>query len=121
MTDQAATTGQTSRNSGSRWTRRQLLVGGTGALAPAVTAETVACPAPASAANGNSVILGQGNIATTHIQNGNNSSAQAALHGIGTGATNGLSGISERGNGVLGGSNSGTGVSGSTNGIGTGV
>jgi hypothetical protein len=66
MTDQATTTGQTSRNSGSRRTRRQLLVGGTGALAAAVTAETVARPTPASAANGDSVILGQGYIANGH-------------------------------------------------------
>jgi len=121
MTDQATTTTATGRNAAPRRTRRQLLAGGTGALAAALTADALARPAPALADNGHNVILGQANAATatTAIQNGADSSGQAALRGIGTGATAGLSGVSDSGTGVHGDAPSGTGVQGSS-GSGTG-
>jgi hypothetical protein len=121
MTDQATTTKKASRNAEARRTRRQLLAGGTGALAAVLTAEALARPAPASAANGGNVVLGQDNtaMATTVIENGVDNSAQAALHGVGLGLTTGLSGMSDRGAGVRG--DGAVGVSGNTSGAGIGV
>jgi hypothetical protein len=86
-----------------------------------LTAEALARPAPASAATGGNVILGQDNnaTATTVIENGVNNSAQAALHGVGLGHTTGLSGMSDRGTGVRG--DGAIGVSGNTSGTGPGV
>ena len=44
MTDQTTTTDPASRSAAARRTRRQLLVGGTGALAAVLTAEALARP-----------------------------------------------------------------------------
>jgi hypothetical protein len=123
MTDQATTADQASRNATARRTRRQLLAGGTGALAAVLTAEMLARPAPASAANGGNVILGGQNVetATTVISTAADDSASSALHGVGTGEAAGLVGYSDRGAGVSGATNTGWGVSGSTNGLGIGV
>jgi hypothetical protein len=97
-----------------------LLAGGTGALAAVLATEAIAGTTPADAANGGNVILGQGNVATapTAIQNGSSSSGQSAIHGIGTGQTNGVDGISQQGIGVFGTSVTGIGVVGSTNDVG---
>ena len=65
MTGQAAKTGQPTESPAGRRTRRQLLAGGTGALAAVLAAETLARPAPAYADNGNPVILGSSNTATS--------------------------------------------------------
>ena len=81
MTDQATTTGETSRTAAGRRTRRQLLAGGTGALAAVLAAEALARPAPALAADGDNVVLGQDNTAsaTTVIANSADDKTQAAV------------------------------------------
>jgi hypothetical protein len=48
MTDQITTTDPARGSAAARRTRRQLLVGGTGALAAVLTAEALARPAPAT-------------------------------------------------------------------------
>jgi hypothetical protein len=112
VTDQATT----DQAAATRRTRRQLLAGGTGALAAVLAAEALAGTAPAEAANGDNVVLGGNNVATatTNIQNGTSSSGQSAIHGIGTGQTNGVDGSTEHGFGVYGASITGMGVVGTT-------
>src|SRR5215472_2037597 len=104
MTDRATTTGEAINNAAGRRTRRQLLAGGTGALAVALTAEALARPATALAADGDNVVLGQDNTesATTVIANSADDKTQAALQATGTGKTSGLSGLSDSGTGVYG-------------------
>jgi hypothetical protein len=104
MTDEATRTGETSRNAAGRRTRRQLLAGGTGALAAVLAAEAIARPTPALAADGDNVVLGQDNAAsaTTVIANSADDKTQAALQATGTGETIGISGLSDSGNGVYG-------------------
>jgi hypothetical protein len=94
-----------------RRSRRQLLAGGTGALA-AITAEALAKPAPANAV-GNPVVLGQGNreASTTTILNARG--GQLALKCQGTGAGGGVQGVSKAGRAVEGTTDRGTGVIGS--------
>jgi hypothetical protein len=105
-----------------RRTRRQLLAGGTGALAAVLTAEALARPAPAAAASGDSVILGQDNTATseTHITN---SAAGTALRVDATDSATALLGESGSGLGVYGvtGGSTGSGVHGFNGGDGNGV
>jgi hypothetical protein len=106
MTDLASTIATRRR------TRRQLLAGGTGALAAALTAEALARPAPAAAANGDNVILGQENDETTVTTISNKTvggtvlSCLAGGTGIAVAGTSGngagLSGESEVGDGVRG-------------------
>jgi len=104
MTDQAATTRGTGRNASGRRTRRQLLAGGTGALAAVVATNALVRPAAALAADGDSVVRGQDNAAstTTVIANSADDKTQAALQATGTGETTGFSGLSDTGNGVYG-------------------
>jgi len=104
MTDQATTTGETSRNASWRRTRRQLLAGGTGAFAAVLVTEALVRPATALAADGDNVVLGQDNAAsaTTVIASSADDKTQAALQATGTGETTGLSGLSESGNGIYG-------------------
>jgi len=109
MTDQA------SAGVPARRTRRQLLAGGTGALAAVLTAGALARPAPAAAANGASVILGQSNTETTDTVITDTTDGQNALDCVATGSGNGLDGSTDSGDGVLGHSNSGDGVVGSSN------
>jgi hypothetical protein len=76
-----------------------------GSTAAAVlAAEAIARPAPALAADGGNVVLGQDNTesATTVIENSADNKSQAGLQGVGTGKTSGLSGISDEGRGVYG-------------------
>jgi hypothetical protein len=116
MTAQVNTMDHASANASARRTRRQLLVGGTGALAAVLTTEAIARPAPAEAANGDNVILGHPNFATakTVIVNSTDSSGEAALQGEGAGRTTAVLGLSERGTGVVGNTTSGVGVAGFT-------
>ncbi len=65
MTDQARKTDNAARGGVARRSRRQLLAGGSGALAAVVTAEALVRPAPAAAANGDPVILGHANKSTS--------------------------------------------------------
>jgi hypothetical protein len=104
MTEQASETAEDARNAAGRRTRRQLLAGGTGAVAAVLTVEALARPATALAASGDNVVLGQDNAAsaTTLIANSSNDQTQAALEATGTGETSGLSGQSDDGNGVYG-------------------
>jgi hypothetical protein len=104
MTDKATRTMESSKNAAGRRTRRQLLAGGTGALAAVLAAEAIARPAPALAADGGNVVLGQDNAAsaTTVIANSADDKTQAALQATGTGETIGISGLSDSGNGVYG-------------------
>ena len=92
--------------------RRRLLAGGTGALAAVLTAEALARPAPAAAANGGNVILGQGNTETSGTTISNSSGGDFGLEVDGTGSSTGLIGHSDSGIGVDGESSSGTGVRG---------
>jgi len=59
MTGHSSKADRATMSAVARRTRRQLLVGGTGAVAAALTAEALARPAPAAAANGDNVILGR--------------------------------------------------------------
>jgi hypothetical protein len=127
MTGRATTKDQPSATAEGRRTRRQLLAGGTGALAAVLTAEALARPAPAGAADGNPVILGQSNDETTATTITNNSfagtglvvnttgiggptaiEANSSAFGVtGSGVNVGVIGSSETGQGVSGGSNGG--------------
>jgi hypothetical protein len=104
MTDDTTTTGDTRRNAAGRRTRRQLLAGGTGAIAAVLAVEALTRPAPALAADGDNVVLGQDNTAsaTTVIANSADDQTQAAVQATGSGNTSGLSGLSTSGNGVYG-------------------
>jgi hypothetical protein len=102
-------------------TRRQLLAGGTGTLAAVLTAEALARPAPAAAANGDNVILGQTNSETTGTIIENSTDGDVGLAGAATGSGPGLNGTSDSGYGVLGTAQSGFGVSGLTVSGSTGV
>jgi hypothetical protein len=97
-----------------RRTRRQLLTGGTGALAAVLTAEALARPAPAQAANGDPLILGQANDAThnTILNNTTPGNFGLVLHCLVDGI--GLEAEADTGVAVLGVSNSGAGVAGFT-------
>jgi hypothetical protein len=65
MTDQTTTTDPARGSAAARRTRRQLLAGGTGALAAVLTAETLARPTPAYAGTDGDVVLGQANTETS--------------------------------------------------------
>src|SRR5215472_14137689 len=121
----ATTTGQRTARSTERRTRRQLLAGGTGALAAVLAAQAIARPAPAAADNGGNVILGQVNTETSATQISNTADGTAVLQCVATGLSDsgdgvfgnspsgaGVSGLSTKGNGVFGGSTHGTGVRG---------
>jgi hypothetical protein len=62
MTDEASI-----RSGGARRSRRQLLAGGTGALAAVLAAEALARPAPADAADGDRLVLGRDTETSTTI------------------------------------------------------
>lgn len=98
-----------------RRSRRQMLVGGLGAAAAVVLAR-FGSPDRAAAANGDAVTVGgtfNGDEATT-ILNTADGSAEYAIVGSGTGATNGVRGMSNSGSGVEGTSQVGVGVHGRT-------
>jgi hypothetical protein len=116
MTDQTASSPAAQR------TRRQLIAGGTGALAAVLAAEAIARPVPAHAADGNPVLLGEDNheIGSTAIISDN---AHDALR-VSTGPpfvtfagepANGITGLASSGDGVYGNSESGNGVHGMGN------
>jgi hypothetical protein len=116
MTDQA------SDGMSARRTRRQLLAGGTGALAAVLTAGVLVRPAPAAAANGDNVILGALNTATGETVITNSSNGITALNAQATGSGIGLQSASDSSDGVLGDSGSGNGVEGdASSGSGAGV
>ena len=94
---------------GPRRSRRMLLAGGTGALA-VLAAEALARPAPAAAANGGNVILGQDNTETTETDIINSTSGDGVLGLLASGAGNGLTATTASGNGVFAISVGGTGV-----------
>ena len=111
-------TDQVSAGVPARRTRRQLLVGGTGALAAVLTVEALARPAPAAAANGDNVVLGSSNFETASTFITNSSADQTGLNVTCTGAASALlgecAGTSGQGIGVFGSSNAGNGVYGQT-------
>jgi hypothetical protein len=137
VTGQATKTNQPSGSAAGRRTRRQLLAGGTGALA-VLTAEAIARAAPAYAGTDGDVVLGADNLATTITTINNTTSGDTALglnaQGIalsastdsgtavscfcnsGTGLVSncgsgdGVDGNSSSANGVAGTSNTGNGV-----------
>jgi hypothetical protein len=117
MTDQA------SAGVPARRTRRQLLAGGTGVLAGVLTAEALARPAPAAAADGDNVILGQTNSETNVTIITNPSTGASALIGIASGGGDALAGQSSTGHGVFGFTrgSSASGVYGANDGDGNGV
>src|SRR5215472_10991198 len=102
MTDRASETDQANRSAVAQRTRRQLLAGGTGALAAVLTAEALTRPTPAAAANGDTVILGQGNSETLPTVFVNSADGVAALAGTATGSGTGVIGNSDSGDAVLG-------------------
>jgi hypothetical protein len=96
-------------------TRRQMLAGGTGTLAAVLAAEALARPAPAAAANGDSVILGQNNPETSGTTITNTTDGESALECRAAGTGAGLAGTSDSGDGVFGlAEGNGTGVHGET-------
>jgi hypothetical protein len=117
MSDQASAGGPARR------TRRQLLAGGTGVLAGVLAAEALARPAPAAAANGDSVILGQSNSETQQTTIANSADGLSALLAIASGGGDGLAGKSSSGDGVVGSTSGadGSGVFGFNGGDGNGV
>ena len=121
MTDRASKTDQANRSAVARRTRRQLLAGGTGALAAVLTAEALTRPTPAAAANGDTVILGQDNSETLPTVFVNSADGVAALAGTATGSGTGVIGNSDSGDAVLGTSVGGAGVHGTSSGSGSGV
>jgi hypothetical protein len=137
MTDQASTkddltmTSKATSGGAAGRSRRQLLGRGTGVLAAVLTAEALARPAPAAAADGDPVLLGQDNKATTVTQITNTTDSANTLSCAASGSAiavlgesdssdgTGVAGISQSGGtGVLGSVNGGTAVLGlSTSGI----
>ena len=99
-------TDQPSAGVPARRTRRQLLAGGTGALAAVLAAEALARPTPASAGTDGDVVLGVNNYATSPTGVNNNStdpvSGQFALLGKASGTGAGVIGQTDSGDGVLG-------------------
>jgi len=121
MTGHSSKADRATMSAVARRTRRQLLVGGTGAVAAALTAEALARPAPAAAANGDNVILGQDNSETHYTSITNSTDADTALECIAVGSGIGMLGSSDSGAGVAGisgaaavGSNSHNGVLGAS-------
>jgi hypothetical protein len=106
-----------------RRTRRQLLAGGTGVLAGVLAADALARPAPAAAADGGSVILGQTNSETSVTIIANSANGASALACLASGAGDGLEGQSSSGHGVVGSTSgsSASGVFGFNGGDGNGV
>jgi len=120
MTDQAGKTDNAARGGVARRSRRQLLAGGSGALAAVVTAEALVRPAPATAANGDPVILGHANKSTSLTSITNSTAGRDVLTCFASGSGNAVRGTTIRGTGVLGTSDFGDGVVGVSVG-GTGV
>jgi hypothetical protein len=115
-----------------RRTRRQLLAGGTAALAAVLAAEALTRPSHAAAADGDPVILDHDNGETGGTNIHDSTDGDTALLGTATGAGTGLEGTSQSGDGVFGtgggtgvhgltGSSSGSGVLGENSGAGNGV
>jgi hypothetical protein len=102
---------QTSAKS-QRRTRRHLLAGGAAAVG-AVAAEALTRATPASAANGNPIIIGQLNQASSNTSV-NDNGGDTAFTALGTASGTALEGDAVNGTGVSGTSVSGTGVSGTT-------
>src|SRR5215472_14616978 len=109
-----ATTDQPSTRAEGRRTRRQLLAGGTGALAAVLTAEALARPAPAHAADGDPVILGASNSATSETIISNSAADVTALRVAAAGFGRGVFADTFTGIGVLGVSSTCEGVHGTT-------
>jgi len=120
MTDQASTTDQASKSRVGRRSRRQLLTRGAGTLAAVLTAETLARPVPAAAADGNPVTLGQLNTETTLTEITNSTDNANTLRCSARGSGDAVQAVSDSGAGVSGNSGPGVGVQGVTN-NGTGV
>src|SRR5260221_12807603 len=120
MTDQARKMDNPARGGVARGSRRQLLAGGSGALAAVVTAEALVRPAPAAAANGDPVILGHANKSTSLASITNSTAGRDVLTCFASGSGNAVRGTTIRGTGVLGTSDFGDGVVGVSVG-GTGV
>jgi len=91
--------------------RRTVLAGALAGLG-AIVASGIGRPAPLRAANGDPVILGQANTATTQTAISNTATNGAALQVNGNGAGNGINGYSPSGAGINGSSGSGVGVHG---------
>ena len=98
MTDQPSRAARS--GAAARRTRRQMITGGTGAIA-ALAAGALARPVPAQAASGKPVVLGETNTETAETIV-SNSSGSDALSGSATGTGRGLTGISDTGAGVYG-------------------
>jgi hypothetical protein len=96
---------------GPRRSRRRLLAGAAAGLG-VLTAEALARPAPASAADGDPVILGQLNTETGGTSITNSTSGATAFDCTAIGSGNAVVGNSETGDGVQGFTNSGNGVTG---------
>src|SRR5260221_9431932 len=120
MTDKAGKTDNAARGGVARRSRRQLLAGGRGALAAVVTAEALVRPAPATAANGDPVILGHANKSTSLTSITNSTAGRDVLTCFASGSGDAVRGTTISGTGVLGTSGTGDGVVGVSVG-GTGV
>jgi hypothetical protein len=114
MTDQASSSDHAISRPAAGRSRRQLLAVGSGALAAALTAEALARPAPATAADGDPIVLGADNIGSITTNITNSSDFAAVLIAQATGHGTGMEGVSPNGVGVLGMSTGADGVRGFT-------
>jgi hypothetical protein len=109
MTDRARKTDNAGGAGIARRSRRQLLAGGSGALAAVVTAEAVFRAAPA-AANGDPVILGHASKSTSLTSITNPPPTRTVLTCFASGSGDAVRGTTISGTGVLGTSGTGDGV-----------
>lgn len=102
-----------------RRTRRQLLAGGAAAVG-VVAAETLGRATPAAAANGDPIVMGQGNqsMSNTFI---NDSGGDTCFSALSVSSATALEGTAIQGTGVSGTSEGGKGVSGTTKSSATGA
>jgi len=102
----------TPKESSRRRTRRQLLTGGAAAVG-VVTAQSLVRAAPAAAANGDNIVMGQLNQATSNTAI-NDSGGDTTFQALATSNGTALEGDAVDGTGVVGTSATGIGVSGTT-------
>src|SRR5258707_12410701 len=101
MTDQAGKTDNAARGGVARRSRRQLLAGGSGAMAAVVAAEALVRPAPAAAANGDPVILGRASKSTSLTSITNSTPGRDVLTCFATGSGGAVRGPTISGTGAL--------------------
>ena len=110
MTDQTTKTDSAARGGLARRSRRQLLAGGSGGLAAGGDRRGLARAAPAAAANGDPVMLGQANKSASLTSITNSTADRTVLTCFASGSGNAVLGTTISGTCVLGASGSDDGV-----------